>query len=100
MAKIYEVVMFTAAEKTYAEAFFDYFNLRTDEAITSLLSRYNCTQIYKGLYFKDLRIIINRNLKDMVLVDNSTHCFGHLLSNGVPISSFTKDNTDYELMFL
>jgi TFIIF-interacting CTD phosphatase-like protein len=39
MAKIYEIVMFTAAEKAYAEAFFDYFNLRSDEAITSLLSR-------------------------------------------------------------
>lgn len=100
MGKLYEIVMFTAAERSYAEAFFNYFNLRSDGAISELLSRENCVHIYKGVYFKDLRIVQNRHLKDMVLLDNSAHCFGSLLNNGVPISSFTKDPHDYELMFL
>lgn len=100
MEKHYELVLFTAAERYYAEAFYDYFNLRADGAFTTLLHREHCIHIYKGLYFKDLRVVQNRQLKDMVLLDNSTHCFGTLLNNGVPISSFTKDSNDYELMFL
>lgn len=100
MGRHYEIVLFTAAEKSYAEAFVEYFNMHTDGAISSLLSREHCIHIYKGVYFKDLRIVMNRNIKDMVLLDNSAHCFGNLLNNGVPISSFTKDSNDYELMFI
>lgn len=94
MSSIFEVVLFTTAEKQYAEAFFDYLNSRSDNSISSFLSRENCIHIYKGLYLKDLRTIINRNIKDIVLLDNSPYCFGSQLNNGIPISSFTKDKSD------
>jgi TFIIF-interacting CTD phosphatase-like protein len=42
-----------------------------------------------GIYVKDLRIIADRDLKDIIIVDNSIISFAFNLSNGVPISAFT-----------
>ena len=46
--------------------------------------------------FKDLRII-NRELKDMILVDNSINCFYNQLENGIPILPFYNNKEDSEL---
>lgn len=100
MAELYELVLFTASEKKYAEAFYEYINARTDNSLSFLLCRDNCIHIYKSLYFKDFRIITNRNLKDVVLLDNSPYCFGLHMDNGVPISAFTKDHSDIELLYI
>ena len=40
-----------------------------------ILSRNFCLETKKGLFIKDLRIIKNRNLQDMVIVDNLSHSF-------------------------
>lgn len=42
------------------------------------------------MYVKDLRIIKDRNLKDVVLVDNSTVSFAFNLDNGIPIRAFLR----------
>jgi len=42
-----------------------------------------------GVYVKDLSIISDRDLKDVVIVDNSIVSFAYNLSNGIPIASFT-----------
>jgi CTD small phosphatase-like protein 2 len=47
-----------------------------------------------GLKIKDLRIIKNRNIKDIILVDNLVHSFGLQLDNGIPILDFTNDKND------
>ena len=50
---------------------------------------------------KDLRIIQDRSLKDMIIIDNSIVCFAFNLDNGVPISPYMGDNElDEELIFL
>jgi len=49
---------------------------------------------------KDLRVITDRDLKDIVIVDNSIVSFAFQLSNGVPISSFTGQSGDEELLFM
>lgn len=100
MSALYEVVLFTTAEKSYAEAFFEYLNLRCEGALEAVLSRENCIHIYRGLYIKDLRTVVNRNIKDVVLLDNSAYCFGSQLGNGIPISSFLKDRSDLELLYI
>jgi CTD small phosphatase-like protein 2 len=46
---------------------------------------------------KDLRIIKNRNLKDIVIVDNCAFCFGYQVENGIPIIAWTDDKFDREL---
>lgn len=52
------------------------------------------------MFVKDLRIIHDRELKDIVIVDNSIVSFAFQLSNGVPISSFTGQENDEELLFM
>jgi len=47
-----------------------------------------------GLKIKDLRIIKNRKLKDLILVDNLVHSFGLQLDNGIPILDFTNNKND------
>ena len=49
---------------------------------------------------KDLRVISNRSLDDMLLVDNAAYSFGHFVGNGIPILSFFDDRSDKELLYL
>ena len=42
------------------------------------------------MYVKDLRIIEDRNIKDVILVDNSIISFAFNIANGVPISAFVR----------
>ena len=49
---------------------------------------------------KDLRIIEDRNLSDIVIVDNSIVAFGFQLDNGVPISSYLEGDKDEEIIYL
>ena len=51
------------------------------------------------MYVKDLRII-NRDLKDMVLVDNAAYSYAYQLSNGIPILPYYHGHLDFELKML
>lgn len=54
-----------------------------------------------GFYVKDLRIIKDRNITDIVLVDNSIISFAFNMDNGVPISAFfTGMEKDEELLYM
>ena len=54
----------------------------------------------EGVFIKDLRIIKNRSLKDLVIVDNAVYSFGFQLDNGVPILPFYDDKLDEEMLHL
>lgn len=49
---------------------------------------------------KDLRIIADREVKDMIIVDNSIISFAFNMENGVPIAAFTGQEEDDELLYL
>ena len=49
---------------------------------------------------KDLRVIGNRDLKDLVIVDNSVYSFAFQIDNGIPIIPFYKDPADEEMLHL
>ena len=49
---------------------------------------------------KDLRIFGNRNLKDLLIVDNATYSFALQLENGVPIIPYYENKEDDELKIL
>jgi len=52
-------------------------------------------------FIKDLDIILDREKKDMVIVDNSILSFAFDLANGVPINSFNGDEEDdKDLLYL
>lgn len=53
-----------------------------------------------GFFIKDLRIISNRELKDIVMVDNLVHSFGLQITNGVPILEFLDNSQDTEFQGL
>ena len=52
------------------------------------------------MYVKDLRIFKNRELKNIVIVDNCANSFWHNLSNGIPIVNFYSNKEDVELLEL
>lgn len=48
---------------------------------------------------KDLRIL-NRPMKDVILIDNAAYSYAFQLDNGVPILPYFKGKHDYELKAL
>lgn len=70
------------------------------ELIEYRLYRDSCVYTEEGVYVKDLRIIRNRDFKDIVIVDNAVYSFGFQLDNGVPILPFYDDPKDEELLHL
>ena len=53
-----------------------------------------------GFFIKDISIIKNRDLKNIVIVDNLVHSFGLQLENGIPILEWTGNQKDEELKYL
>jgi len=68
--------------------------------INGVLTRENCLQTKNGFFIKDLRVINNRELKNMIIVDNLSHSFGFQIDNGIPILEFHNDKKDKELRHL
>lgn len=84
MNELFEVYVFTAAQKGYAEAVVRKLN-RGRVLIKDILHRDHCLETKKGRFLKDLRIIKNRGLQDLVILDNLVESFGLQISNGIPI---------------
>lgn len=53
-----------------------------------------------GVYVKDLSIIADRNIQEMVIVDNSIISFAFDLSSGIPIKAFVGESNDDELLYM
>lgn len=87
MSKYYDLYVFTAATKEYAEAVIEKLNFGK-KLIQDYLCRDHCFQTQRGKIIKDLRIIENRSLKDIVLLDNKPWSYGLQIDNGVPILDF------------
>ena len=67
--------VFTASHKFYADAVLDYLD-PNNEYISARFYRDSCFVTHDGVFIKDLRIFSNRNIKDMVIVDNAVYSFG------------------------
>ena len=61
------------------------------------LFRDNCIATNEGVFIKDLRIFANRDLRDIVIVDNAAYSFGYQIDNGIPIVPFYYNKDDTEL---
>ena len=97
--KYFQVVVFTASHQTYADAILDNIDPKR-ELIQTRLYRHHCVHTPEGYYIKDLRIINNRALEDLVIVDNSVYSFAYQIDNGIPIIPYYHDKTDEELLHL
>jgi len=99
LSESYEICVFTAGEQAYADAILDFID-EDKTIIKHRLYRHHCIKAAPRVYVKDLRIIADRDLKDMVIVDNSIISFLFNMENGVPIHSFTGQPNDEELMYM
>ena len=95
----FQVVCFTASHQSYADAVLDFIDPNR-ELIQTRMYRDNCVETEEGIFIKDLRVIKNREMKDLVLVDNAAYSFGYQVENGIPIIPFYKEKTDRELVHL
>jgi CTD small phosphatase-like protein 2 len=99
MSKLYEVVVFTASHACYANVVLDYID-PMKQYISHRLFREKCLQSDSGVYIKDLRILAERNMNEVVLVDNASYSFGFQIDNGIPIIPFYNSKEDTELLSL
>ena len=94
VSKYFETVIFTASLSKYASPLLD--KLDKGKNIKYRLYREHCTYI-NGIFVKDLKRL-NRNLKDIIIVDNSPLAYSFDIKNGLPIKSWYDDPKDDELM--
>lgn len=99
LSPYFEILIFTASHSCYANPVIDYLDPE-NKYVSKRLFRENCMQVAEGLYVKDLDILANRDLKNVVLVDNAAYSYSMQLKNGVPIIPFYKDKSDTELQEL
>ena len=94
-SKDFEVIIFTASHQCYADKVIDYLDPER-QWVHHRLYRSHCIPI-DGIYVKDLRILADRNIKDLVIVDNAAYSFAFQISSGIPIVSWYADMDDREL---
>ena len=96
LSKLYEIVIFTASVSKYADPLLDL--LDKDNYCSFRLFREHCTMI--GVTFvKDLNKL-GRDLKDVIIVDNSPLSYSFNKENGIPILTWFSDKNDKELLNL
>ncbi|CAD8095913.1 unnamed protein product [Paramecium sonneborni] len=98
MAQYYEIIIFTASNEEYANQIINYLDPQ-GIIISGRLFRENCIEIEPGCHIKDLRIL-NRDLKDVVLIDNSAFSYAFQIENGIPIIPYLDNKKDNELQHL
>jgi Dullard-like phosphatase family protein len=95
-SKYFEIGIFTASLPEYADAVINYLD-PDNKYIKFRLYRNNCINVGDLLRVKDLRILKNINIKNIILLDNNMYSFTPQISNGILINSFYFDKQDKEL---
>ena len=96
MNLIYDIIIFTASLPEYSEPLLDIID--KNKVIKLRLNRSHCRH-YQNIYIKDLKVI-NRNLKDMIIIDNNPESYLMNKENAIPILTWEDDINDNELIKL
>lgn len=96
--EMYEVVVFTASEERYARAIINYLD-PDGNIFDHCLFQNSCINV-NGFWVKDLRIFMNRKMKDLIIVDNFMPSYLFQLENGIPISTWTGEFHDKKLIHI
>lgn len=98
--KWYQVIVFTASKKNYADTILDFIDPNHD-LIEARCYRDSCYTTEEHVYIKDLRIFEDQwDLKDIVLIDNAVHSFGFQINNGIPMLPFYDDKNDRDMIYV
>ena len=96
LSNYFEIRLFTASSEQYANELINLIDVK--KKISSKLFRNDCT-IEGDLYIKDLRKM-DKELKDIIIIDNNIKSFIYQQENGIPIKSWYDDYNDLELFKL
>lgn len=96
LSAFYEIIIFTAAQKEYADWILD--KIDSKKNIVYRLYREHC-QISKTSHIKDLRLL-GRDLSKTIIVDNFSENFALHKDNGICIKSWYGDLNDQVLISL
>ncbi|KAL1914730.1 uncharacterized protein VTP21DRAFT_7988 [Calcarisporiella thermophila] len=94
VGEFFEVVVFTASLAKYADPVLDLLDIH--KVVKHRLFRESCYQ-HKGNYVKDLSQL-GRDLRNVVIIDNSPVSYIFHPMNAVPVSSWFSDPHDTELL--
>ena len=95
--KYFDLAIFTAAMKGYADTIIDYID-PNNQFFQFRLYRDACIPIQQRIYIKDLRIIKDYDPMNVILMDNSLYSFMNQPSNGMLVNSFYTNHKDTQLI--
>jgi CTD small phosphatase-like protein 2 len=96
MDKFFDLAIFTAACKNYADKIINIFDPQ-NKFFKFRLYRESCINLQNIIYIKDLRIIENFKPESTILVDNSLFSFSNNITNGILVNSFYGNKNDNQL---
>ncbi|CAD8125645.1 unnamed protein product [Paramecium sonneborni] len=97
LSDLCEVMIFTASQDIYANKVINI--LDPNQKLSYRIFRESCITVGDNNLIKHLGVL-NRDLKNVVLIDNSSYSFAHHLENGIPILPYYNDEKDNQLIKL
>lgn len=92
----FQIAIFTSSTRQYAEVMAKLLD-PAKQYISVILSREHCI-LRENFSLKDLRIIKERSLCDIIIIDNMISAFSGQIENGIYIPSFFGNTNDKELL--
>lgn len=99
LSQYFEIIIYSGGSKVYTERIVEKID-PNKEYISWVLDRSNCILRDKSLYIKDLRLLKNRDLKNIVIIDNMAFSFFNQMKNGIYIPAYEGADTDVELLII
>lgn len=97
---MFELIVYTASDSKYANIVLDAIEKNKKYFAHRLYSEH-CLKEDKKYSFKYLELLCQtRNLKNVIIVDNTVSNFAIYIRNGIPIKDYRCENDDIELIHL
>ncbi len=103
MEKRYELIVYTAASSDYADNVVNYIENKAKKRplFTHILYGTQCIKMQGLCVFKYLNVLCEgREIKNIVIVDNTVRNYALSIRNGIPIRDFRGNENDQELVYL